>query len=600
MTTLLRLIALCLASAGLAAPASVYAMCVGGAPDGMVAPTEGCDDNNTDAGDGCSAECTVEPEWSCARTLDFADLDNEDYPGSNANWTIAPNFLSGEQTVNSDTPTIAIFGENSQNGTYSVTFQERVPSASGFNDNDFIGLALGFNEGDQNNSDADWLLVEWKQGPQSGLPAGVKLVHVRGNQNNNTQLSHSIPRRDCASVGDQCITELTPNPLNPNYTTGWVDGEVVTFQVTYRPDRLQLLINGVVEYDLSPTDFPGEFDGDVFPGGEIGFYTLSQADAIFGNLAPFGPSQCNITNVISGSGSALIGTGPFTIDIATLFEDDDDNLQGSDIFITGVSAGATAIDPPNGADPGTIELTADNDLLTGAYVVSFIACDDDPIIPDCDDGTFTVYFGGDTDGDGLVDEAEVASGTDPNSADSDGDGLCDGPNDVGGVCTGGEDQNRDGVVNDGESDPTDPCDPDDTVAACDSDEDGIPDGIENANGLSPTDPDTDGDGLCDGSNSVVGVCDGGEDLNNDGVVDSNESNPADPCDPDDTVAACDSDGDGIPDGIEIATGLSPTNADSDGDGLCDGANTVGSVCNGGEDLNNDGVVDPNESNPRDP
>lgn len=53
-------------------------------------------------------------------------------------------------------------------------------------------------------------------------------------------------------------------------------------------------------------------------------------------------------------------------------------------------------------------------------------------------------------------------------------------------------------------------------------------------------------------------------------------------------APLDSDGDGIPDDVERATGTSPFDADTDGDGVPDGV----------EDANQDGVVDPGESDPR--
>jgi hypothetical protein len=69
-----------------------------------------------------------------------------------------------------------------------------------------------------------------------------------------------------------------------------------------------------------------------------------------------------------------------------------------------------------------------------------------------------------------------------------------------------------------------------------------------------------------------------------------------------TSPDCDSDGDGIPDAIEAATGTDPFNPDSDGDGICDGSNTVVGVCVGGEDLNNNGIYEPNlgELDPRNP
>ncbi|MEL6340554.1 MAG: hypothetical protein AAFQ65_11645, partial [Myxococcota bacterium] len=56
-----------------------WAQCVGDEPDGRVAPNEACDDSNMEADDGCSPMCTIEEDWSCARTLDFRALTNQDY-----------------------------------------------------------------------------------------------------------------------------------------------------------------------------------------------------------------------------------------------------------------------------------------------------------------------------------------------------------------------------------------------------------------------------------------------------------------------------------------------------------------------------------------
>jgi hypothetical protein len=52
----------------------------------------------------------------------------------------------------------------------------------------------------------------------------------------------------------------------------------------------------------------------------------------------------------------------------------------------------------------------------------------------------------------------------------------------------------------------------------------------------------------------------------------------------------DTDGDGIPDHVEVATGTSPFDVDTDGDGVPDGV----------EDANQDGVIDPGETDPRKP
>src|SRR5690606_6169519 len=65
---------------------------------------------------------------------------------------------------------------------------------------------------------------------------------------------------------------------------------------------------------------------------------------------------------------------------------------------------------------------------------------------------------GDTDGDGLSDEAEAQHGTDPNDPDSDDDGLCDGYATVPGECIDGEH-------------PLDNQDGDDLIAPLDPDDD---------------------------------------------------------------------------------------------------------------------------------
>ncbi|OJH42141.1 hypothetical protein BON30_02685 [Cystobacter ferrugineus] len=199
----------------------------------------------------------------------------------------------------------------------------------------------------------------------------------------------------------------------------------------------------------------------------------------------------------------------------------------------------------------------------------------------------------DTDGDGIIDVIEQATNTDPNNPDTDGDGILDGvedrnhngtvdpgetdprkaDSDGDGIPDGVEDKNHDGTVDPGETDPR----------KTDSDADGLPDGLEDKNHdgkvdegeTDPRNPDTDGGGVIDGA----------EDKNHNGQVDEDETDPLNPADDDPTR---DTDGDGITDNIEVATGTDPNNPDSDGDGILDGI----------EDKNHDGIVDPGETDPR--
>jgi hypothetical protein len=107
----------------------------------------------------------------------------------------------------------------------------------------------------------------------------------------------------------------------------------------------------------------------------------------------------------------------------------------------------------------------------------------------------------------------------------------------------------------------------------------------------PTRPDTDGDGLPDGLESRPDVCsavddadtdddglpDGDEDANGDGQLNAGETNPC----------ARDTDGDGLADSLERQPGVCslPDDADSDDDGLADGS----------EDSNGNGQADAGES-----
>ncbi|PKN56086.1 MAG: hypothetical protein CVU56_18060 [Deltaproteobacteria bacterium HGW-Deltaproteobacteria-14] len=171
----------------------------------------------------------------------------------------------------------------------------------------------------------------------------------------------------------------------------------------------------------------------------------------------------------------------------------------------------------------------------------------------------------DTDGDGLKDGLELALGVDPRDADSDDDGLSDG-DEVAGA----------GLLADFA--PTDP-------RLGDSDDDGLPDGLEvGAHDPVPGNPDgpypylgTQVDGLTwhpdlgpdsrtdpnEADSDGGGIPDGLEDLDKNGAVGAGERDPNDPSDDD-------SDGDGLLDAIELALGTDRFHVDSDGDGIDDG------------------------------
>ncbi|MFO0760840.1 MAG: MopE-related protein [Byssovorax sp.] len=184
----------------------------------------------------------------------------------------------------------------------------------------------------------------------------------------------------------------------------------------------------------------------------------------------------------------------------------------------------------------------------------------------------------DSDGDGLSDKLELFLGSNPNDADTDDDGALDGlePNPS-------ADMDGDGLI--------DVLDPD-------SDDDALPDGTEmgkdcsnpatdnsrhlctpdadmGATKTSAVDPDTDNGGKKDGS----------EDTNLNGKLDAGETNPTAGHGADDNLNT-DSDGDGLPDALEIFLGSNPNDADTDDDGVVDGQEPNPSL-----DMDGDGLID---------
>ena len=135
-----------------------------------------------------------------------------------------------------------------------------------------------------------------------------------------------------------------------------------------------------------------------------------------------------------------------------------------------------------------------------------------------------VFF--DSDNDGLPDELEQSTCTDPNDSDTDDDGISDGV----------EDANHNGLV---DKDETDPC-------KVDTDRDGMPDGWELSNSLNPLISDATGD--LDG------------DLLDNISEFTNNTNPNN----------LDTDGDKMPDGWEVVNSLDPLLDDAQGDADGDG------------------------------
>ncbi|WP_434386264.1 kelch repeat-containing protein [Melittangium boletus] len=245
--------------------------------DGNRNAGEGCDDGNLVNGDGCSSQCQVEAGHTCVDsnfTLDFTDHWKGNAP--NPNWTISADKLTVRQSTNSD-PTIYMSTLPAA-GT-SLSFELAVETAE---DDDFIGWVVGFERGDITNPNADFLLFDWKQGDQT-LDSkevgkkGLALSRVKGVIESKGQdgLGHFW-----AHTGG--ITELARAHTLGN--TGWADKKTYLVTMKYSPARIQVWVDGVLQFDVTGS----------FPIGQFGFYTCSQPQGRFTLVSPVNGSTCGL------------------------------------------------------------------------------------------------------------------------------------------------------------------------------------------------------------------------------------------------------------------------------------------------------------------
>ncbi len=371
-----RVLILLLACGVFAFTQTASAQCDGGAPDGSLVDAEACDDGNATPGDGCSPTCTIESGWSCDRPATFTSIEAENYPGASASWSVAADGRSATQNTNTGHGTVGIMGADSFDATY--TFTLRVNTAA---DDDFIGFVVGYNSGDVSSASADFLLLDWKQLPQTAFggtaPAGLALSRVQG-----------IPTTTNLWAHNGAVSELA-RATNLG-STGWSDLTDHEFRITHTPTRLLIVVDGATEFDITAADagYPAGF-----PPGEIGFYGFSQPTVNYTINGPFGSSSCNRAPT-AGNFEVWrdLGSGTTNVSVLPGFSDPDgDGADGGSVSVTVPPAMATVQTPSGGAPSGSVNVTPMPDTTPLDYVMTYEICDDHPTVPLCDTGTITIH-----------------------------------------------------------------------------------------------------------------------------------------------------------------------------------------------------------------
>jgi choice-of-anchor A domain-containing protein len=250
---------------------------VGLCGDGNRTADEQCDDGDTDDGDGCSSSCTVEAGYICT-DANFSLAYTEAWPWINAPapaWILSADKLTVTQGTNS---LPAVYMTNLPAVGTTLVFNLRVNSTA---DDDFIGWVVGFDQGDVNNPQAEFMLFDWKQGDQqhgSDLArAGMAMSRVRGvvQPSGLDNWGPFWAHRGAISEEARAINLSR---------TGWAAHTTYTVKMEYGLSRIRVWVNGVLEFDRQGS----------FPAGRFGFYTASQEQGRFTLVSPVTGSICGL------------------------------------------------------------------------------------------------------------------------------------------------------------------------------------------------------------------------------------------------------------------------------------------------------------------
>ncbi|PHS33159.1 MAG: PEP-CTERM sorting domain-containing protein [Methylophaga sp.] len=206
---------------------------------------------------------------SGAAIADSVDLSTWSANGSAGNWVLQGSNDSVKQTVNTTRPTFFHNGTDSQglvlSGSITVTGS----------DDDFIGFVLGYNDGDNANSSADYILIDWKRGNQLNGTAGLAISQVTGS------LDYGSHETNGAWTHTNNVNELAR--ATTLGSTGWVQNQEYTFDLIFTSTLIKVFVDGVEELSIS----------GIFSNGSFGFYNLSQAGVTYAgieqNIAPAVP-----------------------------------------------------------------------------------------------------------------------------------------------------------------------------------------------------------------------------------------------------------------------------------------------------------------------
>ncbi|NQY17684.1 hypothetical protein [Alteromonas sp.] len=205
-------------------------------------------------------------------------------------WTLQSGNDTVYQSINGD-PTVFFSGINSQGLSLSGEITVRTTS-----DDDYIGFVLGYNAGDFNNPNADYLLIDWKQNNQpyfgGTAAAGLAISRITDVMDLPTFWRHE------ATPGFEELQRGTTLG-----STGWNDYTTYSFDLIFTSSLVQVFVDDELELNVSGN----------FANGSFGFYNYSQSDVLYAGITedtvptPTNVNEPTTFGIIALSSLGLLG-----------------------------------------------------------------------------------------------------------------------------------------------------------------------------------------------------------------------------------------------------------------------------------------------------
>ena len=222
-------------------------------------------------------------------------------PNNNAGtWTVQAGDDAVVQSINGN-PTVFFDGTSNAQGT---ALRGNITVAND-GDDDFIGFVLGYQDGEITSTNADFWLIDWKQGQQDGQTPGLALSHVVGDLSNST--TPGITDSAWWQHTDPVFEKIRASTLG---LTGYNDTQEYTFDLIFSEDLIQVKVDGDVELNYTSADN----GGNKFTDGSFGFYNFSQSAVTYGSIVEDEtPPELNAVPLPAGLPLILAGLGAFAM-----------------------------------------------------------------------------------------------------------------------------------------------------------------------------------------------------------------------------------------------------------------------------------------------